>query len=150
MLSKAEQASANLEQARGLRAEGHSYRAIRRQLAITPAQLGHIRKALKREKAARTRLVRTSPLATDRDLPVAQSVLPPGLRKRLVGAGFRTLGDLADRVGDPQAAGLETLDGIGPHKARLVTTLLEHYELLAGRSDLQACIERLFPEFGGD
>jgi hypothetical protein len=150
MLSKAEQAAANLEQARALRAEGCSYRAIRRQLALTPAQLGLIRKALKREKASRTRLVKAMPLATDRDLPVKHSVLPPGLRTVLVAAGFHTLGDLADRVSEPELPRLETLAGIGPHKARLVTALLEHYDLLAGRSDLQASVERLFPEFGSD
>lgn len=150
MLSKAELASVNLEQARGLRTEGLTYRAIRKQLGITAAQMGHIRKALKREKASRTRLAKAQPLATDRDLPVAQSVLPPALRKCLVGAGFRTLGDLADRVSDPEANGLETLPGIGPHKARLVRALLDHYELLEGSSELQASIERFFPEFCGD
>jgi hypothetical protein len=150
MLSKAEQASANLEEARALRADGRSYREIGRALAITSAQLGLIRRALKREKAARTRLMKKAPLATDRELPVAQTGLPPGLRKGLVGAGFRTLGDLADRVVDPDLPGLQTLPGVGPHKARLVMALLGYYELLPGRNDLQASVERFFPEFGPD
>src|ERR1700712_2778753 len=83
MPSQPEQASANVEEARELRASGHSYREIRRMLGLTSGQLGHIRRALKREKAARTRLRKTTPQATDRDLPVGQTVLPAGLRKRL-------------------------------------------------------------------
>lgn len=148
MLSQPEQALLNLEQARALRASGTSYRDIRRRLDLTPAQLSHIRRALKREKASRTRLRSTNASATDRDLPVAQSVLPPGLRRMLSASGYRTLGDLADRLADPELPGLETMPGIGPHRARLVKGLLDHFALLPGRSDLQAEIERLFPEFG--
>lgn len=148
MLSKAEQASLNVEQARELRATGTPYRQIGRQLGLTSAQLGHIRRTLKREKASRTRLRSTSPLATDRDLPISRSVLPAGLRQRLIASGYKTLGDLADRLADPDSPGLETMPGIGPHRARLVKRVLDHFGLLPGPSDLQAEIEKLFPEFG--
>lgn len=147
MLSQQDQAAANLAEARELRASGKSYREIRRTLALTSGQLGHIRRTLKREKAARTRLRSAMPQATDRDLPVAQSALPSGLRKALTSAGYRTLGDLADRLADPQLPRLETIPGIGPHKARLVTGLLDSFGLLPGPSDLQAAVEHLFPEF---
>ncbi|MFA6116935.1 MAG: hypothetical protein WC729_23245 [Sphingomonas sp.] len=147
MLSQPEQAVQNLEQARGLRASGTPYREIGRRLGLTSGQLGHIRRALKREKGARTRLRSTRPEATDRDLPVNQSVLPSGLRRKLTASGYRTLGDLADRLADPDFPGLETVPGIGPHRARLVKGLLDHFGLLPGPSDLQAAVERLFPEF---
>lgn len=146
MLSLPEQAISNLEQARELRAAGVSYRDIRRRLGITSNQLSHIRRTLKREKAARTRLRSTNPLATDRDLPVGQSALPSGLRKKLTASGYRTLGDLADRLADPDFPGLETMPGIGPHRARLVKGVLDQFGLLPGPSDLQAAIEQLFPE----
>lgn len=146
MLSKSEQASVNLEQARELRASGCTYRQIRRQLGLSAGQLGHIRRALKREKGARTRLRKTRPHGTDRDLPVIQSVLPLGLRRRLTASGLRTLGDLADRIADPNLPGLETISGIGPYRVRLVKSLLDHHRLLAGPDDLQAAVERLFPE----
>lgn len=148
MLSQSEQAQLNIEEARSMRASGASYREIRRQLAITSAQLGHIRRTLKREKGARTRLLKSSPHATDRDLPVAQSALPRGLRQSLDQSGYRTLGDLADRLADPDFRGLETIPGIGPHRARLVKALLDHFGLLPGSEDLQAEIAHLFPEFG--
>lgn len=147
MPSQSEQTFMNLEQARVLRASGTPYREIRRQLGLSSGQLAHIRRALKREKAARTRLRSAKPHATDRDLPVSQSVLPPGLRQRLAASGYRTLGDLADRLADPDFPGLETMPGIGPHRARLVKGVLDHFGLLPGPSDLQAAIERLFPEF---
>ncbi|WP_336968439.1 hypothetical protein [Sphingobium aromaticiconvertens] len=137
----------NLEQARELRASGRSYRDIGRTLALTSGQLGHIRRTLKREKGARTRLRRAKPDSTDRDLPVSQSILPTGLRKRLTASGYRTLGDLADRLADPDFPGLETLPGIGPHKARLVKGVLDHFGLLPGPDDLQFAVEHLFPEF---
>ena len=147
MPSPPEHAFMNLEQARGLRAAGKSYREIRRQLGLTSYQLGHIRRVLKREKAAWTRLRSAMPDATDRDLPVSQSVLPPGLRKCLTSSGCRTLGDLADRLADPDYPGLETMPGVGPHRARLVKGLLDHFDLLPGPGDLRAAIESIFPEF---
>lgn len=150
MLSRQEQAVANVEEARELRAAGLSYRQIGRKLGLTSAQLGHVRRSLKREKAAGTRLRSARPGATARDLPVAQSILPPGLRRTLTAAGYRTLGDVADRLGDRDMPGLEAMPGIGPHKAALVKRLLDHHGLLAGDADLQAAIEKLFPEFGAD
>jgi len=147
-MSQAEQASLNVEQARELRASGTSYREIGRRLGLTSHQLSHIRRTLKREKASRTRLRTASPQATDRDLPVSRSVLPAGLRQRLVASGYKTFGDLADRLADPDFPGLETVPGIGPHRARLVKRMLDHYGLLPGPNDLQAEIEKLFPELG--
>jgi hypothetical protein len=147
MLSKLEQAALNLEEARELRASGCSYRQIGRKLDLTSGQLSHIRRALSREKSAGTRLRSTMPGATSRDLPVGQSGLPAGLRMRLTSSGYRTLGDLADRLSDPELPGLEALPGIGPHKAALVKRLLGYHGLLLGRSDLPKEIERLFPEF---
>jgi hypothetical protein len=146
MLTASEQAALNLEEARTLRAAGCSYRQIGRRLGLSSGQLGHIRRALKREKAAGTRLRRRTPDATDRDLPVLQSILPPGLRKQLATSGYRTLGDLADRLGDPALPGLEAMPGIGPHKAALVKRLLDHYGLLPGTDDLRSAIEALFPD----
>jgi hypothetical protein len=146
MLSMLEQATLNLEEARTLRASGCSYRQIRRRLGISAGQMGHIRRALSREKAATTRLLRRMPDATDRDLPVSQSVLPPGLRRQLAASGYRTLGDLADRLCDPDLPGLEAMPGIGRHKAALVKRLLDHYGLLPGNEDLQGEIEALFPD----
>lgn len=147
MLSLAAQAAANLEQARELRAEGTTYREIRRRLRITAGQLGHIRRALKREKAAGSRLARSRPTATARDFPTRQSALPRGLRDALLASGYATLGDIADRLADPDLPGLEAISGIGPHRARLVTGLLDRFGLLPGPADLQAEVERLFPEF---
>lgn len=148
MLSQFEQARLNLERARDMRTLGCSYRQIGRRLGLTSSQLCHIRRALKREKAAVTRLRSTRPQATDRDLPVSQSVLPLGVRKSLTASGLRTLGDIADRLADPDRPGLETIPGIGPHKVRLVRRLLEQFDLLAGPSDLQAAVEQMFPELG--
>ena len=147
MLSQSQQAAMNLEQARALRSSGSSYRHIGRQLGLTSSQLSLIRRTLKREKGARTRLRSAKPDATDRDLPVSQSALPSGLRKRLTASGYHTLGDLADRLADPDFPGLETVPGIGPHRAWLVKSVLDNFGLLAGPSDLQAAIEQLFPEF---
>ena len=147
MLSRLQQAALNLEEARVLRASGCTYRQIGRRLGLSSGQLGHIRRTLSREKAGGTRLRRTTPGATDRDLPVGRSALPAGLRKQLVPAGYRTLGDLADRLCDPELPGIEALPGIGPHKAALVKRLLDQYGLLPGTDDLRGEIERLFPEF---
>lgn len=146
MLSKAEQASLNVEQARELRAAGLSYRMIGRRLGLSSAQLGHVRRTLKREKAGRTRLRASGMHTDDRNLTIGRSVLPAGLRQRLAASGYKTLGDLADRLADPDFPGLETMPGIGPHRARLVKRLLDHYGLLPGPSDLQASVEALFPE----
>lgn len=148
MLSLPEQAMLNLEQARDLRASGCAYREIGRRLGLTSNQLSHIRRTLKRQKAASTRLRTRQPDATDRDLPVGQSVLPPGLRTLLKSLGYLTLGDLADRLADPDLPGLATVSGIGPHRLQLIRRLLDHYGLLAGAEDLQAEVEHLFPELG--
>jgi hypothetical protein len=148
MLSLPQRAALNLEQARTLRASGVSYREIGRQLDLSAGQVAHIRRALKREKAAGTRLRTTMPHASERDLPISRSVLPAGLRKILASAGYRTLGDIADRLADPDFPGLATLPGIGMHRAQLIHRLLDHFGLLPGPGDLQAIIENLFPEFG--
>lgn len=130
-----------------MRASGCSYRQIGRQLGLSAGQLGYIRRALKREKAAATRLRSKRPGATDRDLPVGQSVLPLGLRKNLIASGYRTLGDLADLLADPTGRGLRSLAGIGPHKAELVKRLLDHYGMRPGADDLPAAIGEIFPEY---
>jgi hypothetical protein len=148
MLSLPERAALNLEQARTLRSSGISYREIGRQLGLSAGQVAHIRRALKREKAAGTRLRATMPHASERDLPISRSVLPSGLRKILTSSGYRTLGDIADRLADPDFPGLATLPGIGTHRAQLIHRLLDHFGLRPGASDLQAIIENLFPEFG--
>jgi hypothetical protein len=147
MFSRSHLATSHLEDARQLRVSGRSYRQIRRELDLSPAQLGAIRRALKREKAATTRLRAKLPAATDRDFPVGQSILPLGLRKILMTAGYQTLGDLADRVSDPAQPGLETLAGIGPHRAILVRRLLDQYDLLPATDDLRAAVEQVFPDF---
>jgi hypothetical protein len=147
MLSQSEQAVLNLEEARRLRASGLSYRQVRHQLGISISQLVHIRRALKREKAARTRIRSLGPGASDRDLQIAHSVLPAGLRNSLAAAGYTTLGDLADRLADPRFPGFETFPGIGPHRSARVKRLLDHYSLLPGSTDLRAEVERLFPDF---
>lgn len=147
MLSQLQQAAANLAEARILRLSGATYRDIRQRLRLSSAQICHIRRVLKREKAARTRLRAARPQATDRDLPVGQSALPPGLRQRLTAAGYKTLGDLSDRLADPDFPAFETLLGIGPHKARLICELLDQFDLLAGPADLPAAVARIFPEF---
>jgi hypothetical protein len=64
MLSIVAQAALNLEQARSMRAEERDYREIGKRLGLSSGQLCHIRKALRREKAARTRLHKTDPRAS--------------------------------------------------------------------------------------
>lgn len=145
MPSPPHQANLNLKEARVLRASGHSYRQIRRRLGLSAGQLGHIRRALKREKGACTRLRKVHG-TSDSDLPIRQSVLPAGLRQLLTASGFQTLGDLADRLADPAFPGLETLPGIGPQRARLVKGMLDDFGLLPGPVDLRAEVEQLFPE----
>ncbi|HEX8486862.1 hypothetical protein [Sphingomonas sp.] len=140
------QAAQNLEEARVLRAAGCSYRHIGRTLALTSSQLSHIRRALKREKAGFTRLRSAGSLADGRDLPVRQSALPAGLRARLVEAGLKTLGDVADRVADPDLPPLEAIAGIGPHRALLIRRLLDQLDLALGTRDLQDAVEQIFPE----
>jgi hypothetical protein len=147
MLSKSDQAALNVQYAREMRAAGRSYREIGRALRLSSAQIGHVRRSLKREKAARTRLRSTVTAATDRDLPISRSVLPAGLRRNLIAAGYTTLGDIADRIGDPDRPGLETLPGIGPFRARQVRTLLETLGLYADTHDLEAAVAKIFPEF---
>jgi hypothetical protein len=146
MMSQSEQVASNVADARTLRDAGHTYRQIGRQLGLTSAQLGLVKRTLKREKAGRTRLRNRNAGAGDRDLTIGHSVLPKGLRHLLVKAGYRTLGDLADRINDADRPLLETMPGIGPHRARLVRDLLGHFGLLEGASDLQVEIERLFPD----
>lgn len=148
MLSPSQLATLNLEEARQLRAAGWPYRRIGRHLKISSGQLSHIRRTLKREKAAATRLRLRMPNATDRDLTINGSILPAGLRKLLVAAGYRTLGDLADRLADPDRPRLDAMPGIGAHRAELVNRLLDHYGLLPAVDDLQAAIEAIFPDFG--
>lgn len=150
MLSRPEQATLNLEEARHLRTTGHSYAQIRQKLGLTTSQIALIRRTLKRSKAAQTRLRRNIPDATARDLPVGQSILPPDLRKRLNAAGFHTLGDLERRLADPDLPGLETLPAIGPYRLQLIKRMLAHFELLPETNDLQAAVEALFPELGDD
>lgn len=146
MLNKLQQARANLAAARRLREAGRSYRQIRRELGLTPAQIGRIKRELGREKGALTRLRQRRPDVEPRDYSVNASSLPPTLRRLLVAAGYRTLGDLADRLSDPDAARLETIAGIGPTKADMIRDLLDRHALLAGSDDLQSKIEALFPE----
>lgn len=148
MLSQLEQVSVNLAAARVLRAADMPYREIGRRLGLTTSQLGHIRRTLKREKAGQTRLLTTLPGATARDFPIGRSALPAGLRQILGRAGYRTLGALADRIADPDQPGLETIPGVGPFRMRLIRTVLDQFGLNAGPDDLQAEIEKLFPEFG--
>jgi hypothetical protein len=148
MLSQSEQATLNLEQARDLRTSGKSYREVGRQLGLSSGQLSHIRQALKREKGSQTRLRSTHPHGSVRDLPISRSVLPAGLRRQLTSSGYRTLGDLADRLAEPDFRGMETMAGIGPHRARLINGLLDHFGLLVGTNNLRGEIEHLFPEFG--
>ena len=146
MLSPSQQATLNVEEARALRASGCTYRQIARQLGLSSGQLGHVRRTLSREKAGGTRLLRATPNATARDFPVSQSILPWGLRRQLTSSGYRTLGDVAERLCDPSLPGLEAMPGIGPHKAALVKRLLDHHGLLPGNDDLRNAIEQLFPD----
>ena len=150
MASQSDQVAANVAQARTLRDAGQSYRQIGQRLGLTSGQLGTVKRLLKREKAGRTRLRNANRSAEDRDLYVGYSPLPKGLRHMLTKAGYRTLGDLADRINDPDRPALDTLPGIGPHRARLVRTTLEQFGLLDGDSDLRTTIEALFPEFASD
>jgi hypothetical protein len=146
MLNKLQQASANLGQARQMRAAGHSYREIGRHLGLTPAQLCRIRKVLKQEKGAATRQRQLRPDTGPRDLTVNASDLPPALRRLLMTAGYRTLGDLADRLADPELPGVETIQGIGPGRAEMIRRLLDRHGLLLRRGDLKSKVEALFPE----
>jgi len=146
MLSVSEQAALNIEQARSLRAEGRPYREIGRRLGLSSGQLSHVRRTLKREKGAQTRLRTSGTDATPANLPVSQSALPSGLRRTLTAAGYRTLGDLAERMADADLPALHAISGIGPHRARLVNRLLDQFDLLPGSDDLRAAVEQLFPE----
>lgn len=148
--SVSEQASLNLQDARELRAAGLTYRQVGRSLKLSGAQIRHIRKALSREKAARTVLGRGGVDVTERDLPVGRSVLPIGLRRILIAAGYRTLGDLSDILADPDFRGFAAIPGIGPHRARLIDRMLAHAGLSPEVEDLKASVRHIFPEFGDD
>lgn len=148
MLSALDLAQDNLDEARRLRAAGIAYRVIARRLRLSPSQTAHIKRNLKREKAARTRLRNARPDADDRGLPVSQAALPPELRQLLQKAGYVTLGDIAESLSDPDRPPLRTLLGIGPHRERRVQSLLDQLGMLPERpSDLRSQIEQLFPEF---
>ncbi len=146
VISIAQQARANLDRARELRAAGRTYRQIRRQLGLTSSQICRIRRTLKREKAGLTRLSLADPKATPHELSVGACDLPPALRRLLAAAGFKTLGDIAERLNDPALPGLEAMPGIGPGRATMVREMLERLELLEGPKDLQARVEAVFPE----
>lgn len=148
MLSQLEQVSLNLAAARALRAEGMPYRDIGRRLGLTTSQLGHIRRTLKREKGGQTRLFSANPHATSRDLTIGRSALPAGLRRILLAAGYKTLGDLADRMVDRDRPAFSAIVGIGPYRARQVAALLDQFDLAPGPDDLRAEVEKLFPELG--
>lgn len=147
MGSQSDQVAANVAAARTLRGTGLTYGQIGHRLGLTVSQLGTVKRLLKREKAGRTRLRNAKRGAEDRDLYVGYSPLPKGLRQALTKAGYRTLGDLAERINDPDRPALDTLPGIGPHRARLVRAMLDGFGLLEGNADLQAAVEALFPEF---
>lgn len=146
MLSRADQAHLNMQQARELRVAGVAYLEIARRLALTSNQLRLIRKALNRSKAGQNRLQATNPHATSHDLPISRSTLPAGLRERLEAAGYRTLGDIAQSLNNPEFPGLETLPGIGPQRANIVWDLMAHFDLLGGPDNLRAQVEANFPD----
>lgn len=137
----------NLAQARALRDEGRSYRQIRRVLALTRGQGAWLKKRLVRERRLAGQLQRQLGEAPAADLPVRRSGLPPQLRARLIGAGYHTLGDIADAIADPDRAGPAAVSGIGPVALARIAALLASVGLgTAPGTDLQASVEALFPE----
>jgi hypothetical protein len=83
---------------------------------------------------------------TVRDFPIAQTILPQGLRSVLQSAGLLTLGDLTDRILDRERTPIEAIAGIGPYRASLIRRLLDHHELLPGAEDLKAAVADIFPD----
>lgn len=137
----------NLLRARELRDQGHSYRQIRRALRLSRGQASHIKRTLVRQLREANRLRRLTADGSAREVPVRSSGLPPSLRARLVGAGYLTLGDIADAIGDPDRPGPASVAGIGPVAVRRIHDLLASVGLhAAGGDDLQATVEALFPE----
>ena len=110
MISIAQQARANLERARELRAAGRTYRQIRRQLGLTSSQICRIRRTLKREKAGLTRLSLLNPKATPHELSVGACELPPALCHAAADHGrllADTLFGIEDEAGDLLQAGID-------------------------------------------
>lgn len=137
----------NLAHARALRDEGRSYRQIRRALALTRGQGAWLKKRLVRERRLAGQLQRELAVAPAAALPVRRSGLPPQLRARLIGAGYQTLGDIADAIADPDRPGPAAVSGIGPVALARITALLASVGLgTAADGDLQASVEALFPE----
>ena len=138
---------ANLLRARELRDEGQSYRQIRRALRLSRGQASHIKRTLVRQLREANRLRRLMANGSARDVPVRSSGLPASLRLRLIGAGYVTLGDIADAIGDPDRPGPASISGIGPVAVQRIHDLLASVGLhAAGGEDLQATVEALFPE----
>jgi hypothetical protein len=136
-----------LAQARALRDAGRSYRQIRRALALTRGQGAWLKKRLIRERRLAGQLQRQLDAAPAAALPVRRSGLPPQLRARLIGAGYQTLGDIADAIADPDRPGPAAVGGIGPVALARIAALLASVGLgTAAGGDLQASVEALFPE----
>lgn len=141
-----ERAVLNTNEARRLRASGFSYCQIKLELGIGSRQLCRIRAKLRREKAVSTVRCLTVPCATNRDLPISCSALPPKVRKILTSGGvYHTLGDLADRLTDRRFKGLEGMPGIGPYRAALVSGLLDRLDVRSLASELKSDVELVFP-----
>lgn len=137
----------NLAQARALRDEGRSYRQIRRALALTRGQGAWLKKRLVRERRLARQLQRELDAAPAAALPVRRSGLPPQLRARLIGAGYHTLGDIADAIADPDRPGPAAISGIGRVALSRITALLASVGLgTAPGGDLEASVAALFPE----
>ena len=137
----------NLALARELRDGGRSYRQIRRALALTRGQGAWLKKRLIRERRMATQLQRLLGETPAAELPVRRSGLPPQLRARLIGAGYATLGDIAEAIADPDRPGPASVSGIGPVALARVTALLASVGLgTAAGGDLQSSVEALFPE----
>lgn len=137
----------NLTLARELRDAGRSYRQIRRALALTRGQGAWLKKRLIRERRVAGQLQRQLDAAPAAELAIHRSGLPPQLRRRLIGAGYATLGDVAAAIADPDRLGPASVPGIGPVALARIGALLASVGLgIAPGGDLQASIEALFPE----